>query len=117
MPKTTLTGKSKSKGKKTMNPKIAEELDQMLNKDMEITRQALNKVRIIAPQKSYARWIAEDFLEMAMAYYEDAHHFKENNDELRAVACVNYAHAWLDAGARLGVFEVGEDDRLFTLAE
>jgi len=30
---------------------------------------------------------------------------------------VYYAHAWLDAGARLGFFDVGLDDKLFCLAE
>ncbi len=36
---------------------------------------------------------------------------------MNAFAAVNYAHGWLDAGARLGVFDVGADDRLFTLLE
>ena len=73
--------------------------------------------KIIAPEKSYTRKIAEDFLGMAQAYYNDAQHFQKQNDLMRALACVNYAHGWLDAGARLGIFEVGADDRLFTLAE
>jgi len=96
---------------------IAKELKNLVEKDLGITKRALDKVKIIAPAKSYVRKIADDFLEMAQAYYKDALHFKEKNDFIRAVACVNYAHAWLDAGARLGVFDVGEDDKLFTLAE
>ncbi len=94
-----------------------DELDQLVIKDLEITKRALGKVKIIAPDKSYAKKIAEDFLGMAKAYFEDATHFKNNKDMVRALACVNYAHGWLDAGARLGLFEVGADDRLFTLAE
>jgi hypothetical protein len=97
--------------------KLESNLIALVQKDLKITKRALKKVKIIAPNKSYARKIAADFLEMATAYYNDALHFKEQKDLLRAVACVNYAHGWLDAGARLGVFEVGEDDRLFTLAE
>ena len=54
---------------------------------------------------------------MAKAYYDDALHFKSKNDLIRSLACVNYAHGWLDAGARLGLFEVDADDKLFTLAE
>ena len=97
--------------------KLESELDELVQKDLKITNRALKKVKIIAPKKSYARKIATDFLEMATAYYNDALHFKDQNDRIRAVACVNYAHGWLDAGARLGVFDVDEDDRLFTLAE
>ena len=99
------------------NRDIETHLHELIEKDLNITRRALNKLEIIAPKKSYARKIAEDFLVMAKAYFNDAQHFKERNDFVRAVACVNYAHAWLDAGARLGVFDVGEDDQLFTLAE
>jgi hypothetical protein len=54
---------------------------------------------------------------MAKAYFEDAKHFRETGDFVNAFACVNYAHGWLDAGARLGLFDVGGDDRLFTLSE
>ena len=103
--------------KSKSNSKLDKKLHELVFKDLEITKQALEKVKIIAPGKSYMRRIAEDFLDMAQAYYNDAKHFKDNNDPLRAVACVNYAHAWLDAGARLGIFDVDEDDRLFTLAE
>ena len=99
------------------NRDIETHLHELIEKDLNITQRALNKLKVIAPEKSYARKIAEDFLEMAKAYFNDAQHFKEKNDLVRAVACVNYAHAWLDAGARLGVFDVGEDDQLFTLAE
>lgn len=96
---------------------LANELENLVEKDLGITKRALDKVKIIAPAKSYVKKIANDFLEMAQAYYKDALHFKEKNDLVRAVACVNYAHAWLDAGARLGLFDVDEDDKLFTLAD
>jgi len=79
------------------------------------TEAALAKAKIVAPPRSMAREAAEDFMEMALAYYSDARHFFEKGDLVNAFACVNYSHGWLDAGARLGLFDVGEDDRLFTL--
>jgi hypothetical protein len=54
---------------------------------------------------------------MAQAYFKDAKHFREAGDFVNAFACVNYAHGWLDAGARLGLFDVGGDDKLFTLSK
>jgi hypothetical protein len=54
---------------------------------------------------------------MANAYYSDAKHFREKGDFVNAFACVNYAHGWLDCGARIGLFDVGGDDKLFTLYE
>jgi hypothetical protein len=93
------------------------ELEKLVEKDLDITKQAIDKVKIIAPDKSYIKKIADDFMNMALSYYRDALHFRDNGDLLRALACINYAHGWLDAGARLGIFDVDTDSRLFTLAE
>jgi hypothetical protein len=82
-----------------------------------LTEQALAKVRVAAPERSHHLRIARDFLDMATAYAGDARHFFEREDFVNALSCVNYAHGWLDAGARLGLFDVGGDDQLFTLAE
>jgi hypothetical protein len=86
-------------------------------KDLETTRRALEKVRIAVPPRSHYRKAADDFLNMARSYFADAKHFQETGDLVNAFAAVNYAHGWLDAGARLGLFDVGQDDQLFTLAE
>ncbi|MDX1534839.1 MAG: DUF357 domain-containing protein [Thermoplasmata archaeon] len=90
-------------------------LDEKLEQDLALTRRALDTVKVIAPERSYARRIAEDFLGMARSYFEDAGHFRSEGRNLEAFAAVNYAHGWLDAGARLGVLDGGGDDRLFTL--
>ena len=89
----------------------------LVEKDLDITKRALEKVKIVAPEKSYTRKIAEDFLNMAESYYKDALHFRNEGNMVNACACVNYAHGWLDAGARLGLFDVGGDNQLFTLME
>lgn len=81
------------------------------------TRRALDKVKIVAPPKSFAARIADNFLDMAQRYHADALHFHADGDFVNAFATVNYAHGWLDAGARLGVFDVGQDDVLFTLLD
>ena len=92
-------------------------LRELVEKDIALTEKALAKAAIAPPQRSHLRKIAEDFVEMARAYYEDAKHFREKGELEKALANVNYAHGWLDAGARLGLFDVGGDDQLFTLSE
>ena len=84
---------------------------------IETTKKALEKIVISPPVRSYLRGMAKDFLDMANNYFSDAEHFHNKGDYERALACVNYAHGWLDAGARIGLFDVGEDDQLFTLYE
>jgi hypothetical protein len=84
---------------------------------LEITKRALETIRIAVPARSFGRKLAEDFLLMAKSYYEDALNFRNQGDLVNSFACVNYAHGWLDCGARLGLFDVGENDQLFTLYE
>ncbi len=59
---------------------------------------------------------AKDFLDMAFRYYSDAKHFYIKGDYVNAFAAVNYAHGWLDSGARIGLFKV-KDSKLFTVDE
>ncbi|HVL47747.1 MAG TPA: DUF357 domain-containing protein [Candidatus Thermoplasmatota archaeon] len=88
-----------------------------IRKYLETTDRAMAKLVVIVPERSHLRRMAEDFLVMARSYRADAGHFYEKGDHVNAFACVNYAHGWLDAGARLGFWDVGGDDVLFTLAE
>ncbi|MCD4759449.1 DUF357 domain-containing protein [archaeon] len=58
--------------------------------------------------------LAEDFLNMISCYISDAKHFYSKGDLINAFAALNYAHGWLDAGARSKIFLV-KDSRLFTV--
>jgi len=88
-----------------------------IDKYLDTTKRAMDKLRISVPERSFGRKAAEDFLNMATSYYNDAVHFRNTGDLVNAFASVNYAHGWLDCGARLGLFDVGGDDKLFTLYE
>ena len=86
-----------------------------LNQYFSITREALGKAKLALDEKRKAQ--AVDFLDMAQRYFDDAHYFNEKKqDMVLAFAALNYAHGWLDAGARLGLFKV-KDSRLFTVDE
>ena len=89
--------------------------DEKLKKYFDVTGRALAKVKIAAEKQIDWKAQANDFLDMAQRYYSDAKHFKEKGDIVTAFAALNYAHGWLDAGARLGLFDVGGDNELFTV--
>jgi hypothetical protein len=91
--------------------------EERVERYIQLTSDALDKAKIAAPEKSFNRKLADDFMKMARAYFEDAKDFAAKGDLVNAFACINYAHGWLDSGARLGLFDVGGDDRLFTLYE
>lgn len=54
-------------------------------------------------------------LRMADDYYSDAKYFKNQGDYVRAFGAINYAHAWIDAGVKIGLLDGHGDDVLFTL--
>jgi len=83
-----------------------------LEKYFSVTKQALDKAKVALDQIRLKE--AEDFLDMATRYFEDARHFEEKGDFVTAFAALNYAHGWLDAGARIRLFKV-TDNRLFTV--
>ena len=88
---------------------------QKLEKYFKVTGDALKKIKIANPKKTHLETIAHDYYNMAKTYYDDAKHFYSKNDYINAFAALNYAHGWLDAGARIGIFDVGHDNKLFTV--
>ncbi|MBS3105697.1 DUF357 domain-containing protein [Candidatus Woesearchaeota archaeon] len=85
------------------------QLKEKLQKYFELTSKALKKVKIVEKHKKEA----EDFLDLAQRYFDDARYFEKKNDLVNAYGAVVYAHAFLDIGARLGFFDVGKDSELF----
>ena len=88
---------------------------QKLDAYFDVSQRALDKVKIGKQRDLDWESSAHDFLDMARRYVADAHYFKDNEDFVNAFAALNYAHGWLDAGARLGLFDVDFDNVLFTV--
>lgn len=77
--------------------------------------EALTEATVAAPSDPTLAEGGDDCLEMATSYLEDGRHFRENDDLVNALAAFSYGHAWLDAGARLGVLSVPTEGHLFTV--
>ncbi|HLC65498.1 MAG TPA: DUF357 domain-containing protein [Candidatus Nanoarchaeia archaeon] len=90
--------------------------EKKLDRYFEITGRAIAKVKVVKGKISVdSKSAGEEFLDMAKRYYDDAHYFRKKGDSLTSFAALNYAHGWLDAGARLGLFDVGGDNELFAV--
>jgi len=89
-------------------------LEEKVNRYETLLRRALSAFEVAAQEKSHLRKVADDFSTMAKAYYDDGRFFIEQGDKVNALACFSYGHAWLDAGVKLGVFKVS-DENLFTI--
>ena len=89
--------------------------EEKLAKYFDVTSRALKKVKIVKDVKIDIDKSAKDFLDMAQRYFSDAQHVKEKGDVVNAFAALNYAHGWLAAGARIGLFDVEHDSEFFTV--
>ena len=86
--------------------------NEKLDKYFLITKKAIDKAKTVINSEEKEK--AEDFLDMATRYYDDAQFFRKKGNIVNAFAAVNYSHGWLDAGARIGLFKV-KDSHLFTV--
>jgi len=91
--------------KKQITKPHIEKYINLTEKALKIAKSSINK-----KNKNNAKKI----IEMVEAYLSDSKHFKEKGDWVNSFAAINYAHGWLDSGARLDIFEV-KDDKLFTI--
>tara|TARA_B100001123_G_C14826483_1_gene834385 strand:- start:216 stop:509 length:294 start_codon:yes stop_codon:yes gene_type:complete len=91
-----------------------------LNKDLvnhyiNLTTKALNKVTPLTKEGSIDDKRMKNMMGMAQDYLNDAKYFLEKGDLLRSYGAINYSHAWIDAGVRIGLLDGHGDDELFTL--
>ena len=91
--------------KKTITKQKIEKYYKLTSKALEIAKQAVSK----AKKKQ-----AQEIFLMVEAYLSDSKHFQEKGDYVNSYGALNYAHGWLDAGARLKIYNV-KDDKLFTI--
>lgn len=81
----------------------------------DLLAEALAAIRPVAPPGTPLDDAAAAFEEMARSYLEDGRHFRADDDPVNALAAFSYGHAWLDAGARIGLFDVPSEGDLFTV--
>lgn len=91
-----------------------DKLKSKVQKYRELTWKALKVIKLNEKNSAKQDKIAQDFLNMARNYFNDAKHFEDKDDLLNALAAYSYAHAWLDAGVRACLFKA-YDNQLFTM--
>lgn len=94
---------------------MAADLEEKTDRYERLLAQALEEATITPPEGTPLGRSAAECQEMARSYLEDGRHFREQDDAVNALAAFSYGHAWLDAGARIGLFDVPTDGHLFTV--
>ena len=90
------------------------DLDEKTDRYERLLAEALDAATVAVPEGTPLHDAAGECAEMARSYLEDGRHFREQEDLVNALAAFSYGHAWLDAGARIGLFDVPEEGHLFT---
>ncbi len=93
--------------------KKTEITEEKLKKYISITEKAIKKAEKSRNRLNLTKE-REDCLDMIKRYFSDALHYQKKGDYLTAFAAINYAHGWLDACARIGIFDVS-DNELFAV--
>ena len=91
------------------------DLDEKTDRYEEMLADALTAAEVAVPSATPLGRAADEIGEMALSYLEDGRHFRDNDDPVNALAAFSYGYGWLDAGVRLGLFEVPEETELFTI--
>ena len=95
-----------------MNKKINLVCKERLDKYRQISEKALVMAKKNIANKKEQE--AKKIIEMVECYLSDSKHFEKQGNYVNAYGALNYAHGWLDAGARAGFYKV-KDSRLFTV--
>ncbi|MFB6309046.1 MAG: DUF357 domain-containing protein [Haloarculaceae archaeon] len=94
---------------------MAADLHEKTDRYEALLEEALTAASVAPPSGTPMYEAAAECEEMARSYLEDGRHFRANDDPVNALAAFSYGHAWLDAGARIGLFDVPTDGHLFTV--
>lgn len=86
--------------------------DRRLDKYSSIAERALKEAKKKMNKERIKE--AEIVLDMAERYFSDAAYFRKQGHYVNAFASLNYAHGWIDAGSKLGLFDV-TDSNLFVI--
>ena len=89
--------------------------EEKLNHYIDLTKRARAKATPIHEEGTEEAEKLAVMMRMADDYASDAQHFLKVGDRVRAFGAINYAHAWIDAGVKLGLLDGHGDDVLFTL--
>jgi len=81
-------------------------------KYLNVSKQALKEAEQAPENVDINDSSRKEFIDTIERYIKDAEHFASKGDMVTGFAALNYAHGWLDAGVKLGIFDV-ENEKLF----
>ena len=81
-----------------------------LEKYFKISKEALEEAKKSPENIDISDSTRKSFIDTIERYIKDAEYFVKCGDIITAFAALNYAHGWLDAGVKIGIFDVNNPD-------
>src|SRR3989344_4149387 len=81
-----------------------------LDKYFQVTKAALEEAKKSPENLDINDLTRKSFIDTVERYLSDAEHFASKHDFVNAFAALNYAHGWLDAGAKIGIIDVNNSE-------
>lgn len=94
---------------------MAADLEDKTDRYERLLAEALDAAEPAPPSETPLAGAAEECLDMAAAYLDDGRHFRDDDDDINALAAFSYGHGWLDAGARIGLLAAPAAGELFAI--
>ncbi len=82
---------------------MCDELEEKVNGYLKKAKPLFEGLKIDTDSTIDIEKASKEVLEMALCYYNDAIHFYENENYVNALAALEYAEGWMDAGKRIGI--------------
>lgn len=94
---------------------MAASLEEKTDRYEDLLAAALDEANFAVAEGTHLDEAARECEEMARSYLTDGRHFRAEGDLVNALASFAYGHGWLDAGVRIGLFDVPDESELFTV--
>lgn len=91
-----------------------EKLEYKTYKYRDMLSHALDNVNICVFKNSSLYKLALEIKIMSKSYYDDGNYFITVDDYVNALASFSYGYGWLDAGVRIGLFSI-TNQQLFSI--
>lgn len=87
-------------------------INQRLIKNLDILKEILAKAKLASENLNITNSTKGEFIDIIEKYIDNAENFFKKEDLIESFISLSYAHGWLDAGGKVGIFDLS-DLRLF----
>lgn len=83
-------------------------IDKKLIENLGIIKEILAKAKLAPENLNIMDSTKKEFMEIIEEHIDNAENFLKNDDFIKSFTSLSYAQGWLDAGAKVGIFDLSD---------